>query len=101
MAGRQPTPAEIQSSVAGHVEIAGGGWAAAQGDEKLTATFEQHCQLYKHKLFNVASTYPEPFLQAMRDLIDQLQEKEASIHEAQIAIQQLQNEWAPILQESE
>ena len=64
-------------------------------------TFQQQCQQLKNKLFNVTLTYPEPYLQALQGLIYQLLVTGASIHEARTAIQQLSNEWEPVLLEWE
>lgn len=60
-------------------------------------TFQQQIQQAHAKLFNVALSFPETYLQAQQELIGRLLEKGVSSCEAQTAMQQLHNEWEPNL----
>jgi len=66
----------------------------------MNQPFEEIVKQAHAKMLTVASSYPEPYLKAMRDLIDRLLDTGASIDEARIAMQQLNNDWGLIPQGS-
>lgn len=70
----------------------------------MTQTFEDivkqaHAKML-NEMLNVASSYPAPYLKAMRDLIDRLLDTGASIDEARTAMRQLNSEWGLVQPES-
>lgn len=70
-----------------------------QPNSEQPKSFDEIIKEFHSKAFNVTSMFPVSYLQASRDLIDRLLAKGASIDEARIAIQRLNNEWGLIRQE--
>lgn len=64
----------------------------------MTQSFIETVEQYRKKAVTVAVSYPEPYLTATRDLIDRLLDTGASIDEARIAMQQLNNDWGLVPQ---